>query len=297
MSEPWIVKVTDHSYWNDIRNWEALVELGVVAVVLRASSGATYQDPKFGPYYVAAKAAGLKVLAYHVSNPLFSAEANIANFNDAVAGYQLDGPPVLDCELTGGQAYSVVRSRVKDMFLLLKTYYGRVINYTRKYWWEPVMGWTEWVREFPLWVASYWESYAGRMWPAAQTYTTTVPAVYAGQKPFLWQFSDDGYFPEVSPGNMDKSVGYAAFQDVLSTEPPPEPVFPKVIGLCQVAVSTLNARLGPSTTYNLCGQVYRGTKLFFFERMLYADGNVWLRVGDNMWLASVYNGRALAPEV
>lgn len=224
MAIEWTIKVTDHSIWNDIRNWKALWDLDVRAVILRASSGASYRDPKFPVYLEQAKKVGLKVLAYHVSHPLYSPQANFMNYQSAIAGANLDGPPVLDCELSGGQSQYVVASRTKETCYLFKDLTGVLIIYTRMGWWDPWVGSAAWMRDFYLWVANYWTSLGEDRWPGSAVYTTSIPAGWKGAEPFLWQFSSSGVFPEVSPGFVDKSVGYPAFEEILEGGEPSEEV-------------------------------------------------------------------------
>jgi GH25 family lysozyme M1 (1,4-beta-N-acetylmuramidase) len=292
MAVEWVVKFTDHSYWNTINNWFELYRLGVRAVVLRASSGGSYIDPKFKPYYVGAKAVGLKVLAYHVSHPLYTAEANIANFRNAIAGYPLDGKPVLDCQMTGGMSYSVVRDRNKTMFYLLKAAYGGVINYTAKWFWDPVMGVTGWAKEFRLWVANYYDSLAGTLWPAPTSYANAIPQDYIGQEPFAWQFSAKGLFPSVSPGDMDKSVGYTKFAQSVFTDVPTPPSSSDCLKM-RVLYDT-SVRGGPGITYPIIGSVAAGTEV---DVLGVGGSDSWIDTGSGKWVAVKTGGKVYCEKI
>ena len=256
MAISWVMKVTDHSYWNTINNWVALRDTyGVEAVVLRASSGGTYIDPKFPIYYNSAKSIGLKVLAYHVSNPISTPDANISKFITATNGYKLDGLPVLDCQLAGGMSNLVIRDRNRSMFYSLKSLFGGVINYTAKWFWDYYMGTNNpWVREFPLWVANYWLSLGGTLWPAPTNYAGHIPTDYFGVEPFMWQFSDKGLFPLASPGNMDKNVAYPKFKALFEDIPTPPTDCYKMKTL-----RNMNIRSNPSTSSTIIGSAIAGT--------------------------------------
>lgn len=295
----WTVKVTDHSYWNDIRNWGALRDLGVSAVILRASSGGSYHDPKFKPYHDGAKSAGLKVLAYHVSHPLFTAEANVVNYQKAISGIHLDGPPVLDCQLTGGQSTLVIRTRVKEMFYRLKSIHGMVINYTAKWWWDLHMGTTGWVKEFPPFLANYFNSLDGTNWPSPNAYAAAIPNDYIGEERFLWQFSERGLFPQVSPGNMDKGVGYPRFEKMvftsLPTALPEQPVFP-TLPKVKILVNGLRIREAPVTGKEI-GFLYTTDSEVPVIREVLSGTNVWLEIGYKQYCARIHNGVTYATYV
>lgn len=282
MPVSWILKVVDCSYWNSF-NLQALWDLGVRVLILRASSGATYRDPQFAPVYAVAKAIGFKVLAYHVNHPFYSAQANFNNFVSAIAGFDLDGPPVLDNELTGGQTWTTVHIRTKELFYLLKAKFGQVINYTRKYFWD-YLGNTSWVLEFPLHVASYWNSLGAWLWPHPEQYTSTIPNVYIDQESFLWQFSDKGLHYSVSSGNVDKNVGYPRFAAMLKKEPALPDSLPVPINIATIIVAALNVRSGAGTNYSSWTTVPANLQLYVFE-VQDISGVLWGRIGVNAWIA------------
>lgn len=280
----WVVKITDHSYWNDIRNWQALWDRGVRIVVLRLTVGASYTDPKFDQYYKAAKAIGFKVLAYHLMNPFYTALVNYANFKNAAAQYELDGPPMLDCEITGGQTWTTVAIRVKEACLLFEQFSGFLIIYTRKYWWEPIMGIATWAKKFFLFVASYWSSLSGDKWPSQQSYTTTIPNTWLGEEPFAWQFSAHGYFPEVSPGNMDKGVGYPRLMDVLRNYEHEDPPSDGTTALGVVTIQRLveiKSGYGPSAAH--LGTTVPPASYYYFDMKIKND-ELWVRIGPEPWI-------------
>jgi GH25 family lysozyme M1 (1,4-beta-N-acetylmuramidase) len=282
MAISWVMKVTDHSYWNTISSWQALYDYGIRTVVLRASSGGSYKDSKFEPYYYGAKSASLRVLAYHVNHPLFTADANIANFKGAVQGFALDGYPVLDCQLTGGMSDAVIRDRTKSMFYLLKNQFSGVINYTARWWWDKYMGTANpWVREFPLWVANYWTALSGNLWPASTAYAGYVPTDYANEEPFMWQFASNGLLPLASPGNMDKNVAYPRFVSALFPTVPTPPADD-----CQELIirpiNGMNIRSGPGTTFDVIGSIAAGTK----KVVLGVNGSEsWVEIEKGQWIA------------
>ena len=288
MAIHWVMKVTDHSYWNTISSWQALYDYDVRTVVLRASSGGSYKDPKFEPYYYGAKTVGMRVLAYHVNHPLFSAAANIANYLGAVQGFALDGYPVLDCQLTGGMSDAVIRDRTKSMFYLLKNQFSGVINYTAKWWWDRYMGTANpWVREFPLWVANYWTSLTGNLWPSATSYAGYVPADYVGQEPFMWQFSSNGILPLASPGNMDKNVAYPRFVSTLFSTVPTLPTE----CLQMKTLYGMNVRKSPGG--EIIGSVAAGTVV---DVIGVGGSNSWIETPQG-WIAVETGGKVYCTKV
>lgn len=295
---PWVVKVTDHSYWNDIHNWQALWDEGVRVVILRITAGATYKDPDFPGFYAAAKSVGFKVLVYHAMNPFYSGEANFLNFAAEAGKYDLDGPPVLDVEVTAGMGNLTVQSRTRVCADLMANWdeLFELIIYTRKSWWDLYMGASAWARRFFLWVAQYFNALSYQSWPPSNAVASLIPVTWQGLPPFLWQFSERGLFPAVSPGWMDKNVGYQAFVDCLAKRGPHDgdgDMITHFVGL----VNGQNVRAGPGTTFPVVQQINAGTVLFpMRELVIKSSSEVWARF-DIGWVAVVHGGTQYLDEM
>jgi len=57
--------VLDLSHHNDVKSWDDIAASGIVGVILKATEGSTYQDPKYQLRAREARNAGLKVASYH----------------------------------------------------------------------------------------------------------------------------------------------------------------------------------------------------------------------------------------
>lgn len=96
----------DVSYHNGEIDWEAIKNAGIDFVIVRSSYGLQSKDSRFVEYVTGAKAAGLKVGAYHYSYALSVEDASqeAANCKEAIesAGVALDLPVFFDMEDADG---------------------------------------------------------------------------------------------------------------------------------------------------------------------------------------------------
>ena len=116
----------DLSHHNVVYDWSQ-VEVEVDFVILKATEGATYQDPKFKQYLEDAKSHNIYVGAYHFMTTSTSAEAQFENFKNVVHRGDIDLIPVLDIErFTKGHRISKqkLRQEVRIFCDLCINYYG-----------------------------------------------------------------------------------------------------------------------------------------------------------------------------
>ncbi|GLC32929.1 GH25 family lysozyme [Clostridium omnivorum] len=149
---------------------------GVEIVILKASEGKTWQDPTFKDKYNNAKAAGLKVGAYHFLRGN-APQDEASNFLNMIEGLSLDCKLIIDAEvdLGGIETTSNQVKAVKDI-LVSKGY--DVALYSGEYFYNTNLNNS--VKDIPLWVAKY---------------SNNKPNVssYIG-----WQYSDVGNVPGIN---------------------------------------------------------------------------------------------------
>ena len=96
----------DVSYHNGDIDWQAVKDAGIEFVIVRSSYGLQSKDDRFVEYVTGAKAAGLKVGAYHYSYALSVEDAiqEAANCREAIegVGLSLDLPVFFDMEDADG---------------------------------------------------------------------------------------------------------------------------------------------------------------------------------------------------
>jgi len=92
----------DVSYHNGDIDWQSIKNAGIEFVMVRSSYGLRSKDSRFAEYVAGAKAAGLKVGAYHYSYALSVEDAiqEAANCKEAIesTGVALDLPVFFDME-------------------------------------------------------------------------------------------------------------------------------------------------------------------------------------------------------
>lgn len=199
----------DVSRWQGTIDWSKVAADGKTFACLRATVGDYYTDPQFETYYAGAKAAGLKVSAYHVVTPEKPAGAQIERFLTVLGDRALDFRPVLDVELERGQTVTTIDKRVRECIELLVTHFGcEPIIYTGAWFWnfKTLLGAGD---NCPLWVAWYNTSEP----PKVRDFATWT----------IWQYSSSGRVNGIN-GNvdLDRAKSLPGFPPP-TPEPEPEP--------------------------------------------------------------------------
>jgi GH25 family lysozyme M1 (1,4-beta-N-acetylmuramidase) len=173
--------------------WRMVAGQGATFAYGKATEGAGYTSPLFGPQYTGAAMAGLLRGAYHFALPDRSAAAAQADFFvDHGGGWTRDGrtlPPMLDLEYNpyGDPCYGLtqeaMRSWIKGFSDRVRTRTGRYpAIYTSTNWWVRCTGnFAGLGATNPLFVARY----AADPGPLPAGWPTWT----------FWQFADRGIFP------------------------------------------------------------------------------------------------------
>lgn len=153
-------KLVDVSSYQGRINFARLRDRGVVGVVLRSTVGASLKDTRYHEYYANAVDANLLVSTYIVINPLFTAQAHVANFKAHNGGRKHNFTVSMDVELAGGMKPAAVQKRVKESIDAFDQLFGyKTMVYTGKWFWDRyfvVNGRSVyWAREHDLWAAQY----------------------------------------------------------------------------------------------------------------------------------------------
>lgn len=178
--------VIDLSHWNHVEDWARARRAGVVAVIHKASEGATYRDPTFRARRDAARAAGLLWGSYHFSSGV-DVEAQVENYL-AHADPRADELVCLDWEeSTAGADMSLAQAEAFVALVAARLgrrpvlYGGRMLR-------ETLQGVERSpLSRCPLWYARFADAPAG------------VPSLWARWT--LWQHTDGAVGPE--PRSVD----------------------------------------------------------------------------------------------
>lgn len=190
----------DVSKWNGVVDWNAVKAAGVEFVIIRvgyrgSSAGALIDDAMFTTNIQGAKAAGLKVGVYFVTQAINDVEAvyEASMVLDRIKGYSLDMPVFLDVEPSGGRGDTIdkaTRTAVITAFCETIRSAGYTAGiYANKTWLNSKMD-TSAFGNYVIWVAHYSSvcGYTGR-------YT-------------CWQYTDKGTLPGVN-GSVDLNLWYS----------------------------------------------------------------------------------------
>ncbi|MBO4910320.1 MAG: hypothetical protein J5476_13685 [Lachnospiraceae bacterium] len=190
----------DVSKWNGVVDWNAVKAAGVEFVIIRvgyrgSSAGALIDDAMFTTNIQGAKAAGLKVGVYFVTQAINDVEAvyEASMVLDRVRGYSLDMPIFLDVEPSGGRGDTIdkaTRTAVITAFCETIRSAGYTAGiYANKTWLNSKMD-TSAFGNYVIWVAHYSSvcGYTGR-------YT-------------CWQYTDKGTLPGIN-GSVDLNLWYS----------------------------------------------------------------------------------------
>jgi GH25 family lysozyme M1 (1,4-beta-N-acetylmuramidase) len=188
----------DVSIWQGDVDWAAVASTPTRFVIMRATRGNTYDDPRYAAYLAEASANGLVVGAYHrakVGVGAGDAKAEADHFVDVAQNAAGDVLPALDIEEHNG----LNASQLTDW---VRTWLGRVFSrtgvramiYSSPHFWRTYLGDTTWFADhgYPLWIA-HW-GVPSPMVPARD---------WAGHGWTFWQWTSTGRVSGIGP-NVDR---------------------------------------------------------------------------------------------
>lgn len=188
----------DVSYYQETIDWKRVQSAGIQFAFIRLADGATLRDPRFATNWAEARRAGVVRGAYQYFRPDQSVTAQAELMIAAMRSRERnDLPPVLDIEVDGGLAASVVAERAAAWIDQVRTRLGvEPIVYTGSDLWRAGGG--EPLGSQPLWLAHY----------TAQT-CPNLPAPW--ERWTFWQHTDRGAVPGIEgPVDLDRFAGTAA---------------------------------------------------------------------------------------
>ncbi|KAL4986700.1 glycoside hydrolase superfamily [Aspergillus falconensis] len=158
----------DISNYQETVDYKGAYDSGARFVMIKATEGTSFIDPKFNTHYVGATSAGLIRGGYHFAHPDSSSGAAQASyFLKHGGGWTGDGqtlPGMLDLEAgCYGLSASAMSSWIKDFGETYKEATGRYpMIYTTTSWWQECTGNDSSFSEYPL-VVARWASSVGAL--------------------------------------------------------------------------------------------------------------------------------------
>lgn len=173
------VRGLDLSSHNGDVDFDRIVGDSIDFVMLKATEGTTFKDPRFHINYRAARRAGVKAVgAYHFFRFDTDGEMQAINFLNSLQGKTLDLPAVVDLEQWSnpeGIPTADIVKRLRDMTGYLERNGHNVMFYTNK------NGYEKFIRGrfdgYPLWICSF----------------TDPPLGDGNDRWALWQYSHQGW--------------------------------------------------------------------------------------------------------
>jgi GH25 family lysozyme M1 (1,4-beta-N-acetylmuramidase) len=189
----------DISHWQGTIDWTKVAAAGKKFAFMKASESTNYTDPTYTSNRQKARAAGLKVGAYHFAIPTATTGDGAAQadyFLGAASPAKGDLLPVLDLERSGGLSQAALTIWVKSFVGRVFERTGvRAVIYVSPSFWRTYMADTAWFATNGfnvLWVAH---------WTSATT--PSVPgATWGGRSWTFWQYTSDGIVSGIS-GRVD----------------------------------------------------------------------------------------------
>lgn len=195
----------------DISRWQGDIQWGLLPekykyVVMRASIGNYYTDPRFEDYFDAVCDKGLVTGAYHVLRGDNDVESQLARFESAMNGRKPD-MLVLDCEVAVAPSNNILKRRTYWMMKKLDERWPTPVKlyYTAKGYWDANIGATYSgyrFDQFLLWVASYGTN-DGNV-PDTSRYPS-IPDAWKDVSPqwWMWQYTSKGVVPGIPTTSVD----------------------------------------------------------------------------------------------
>jgi len=215
-ASPGQLEGVDVSHYQGSIDFAQVRASGRTFVYARASDGLLYKDPSYDAYHSQATAAGLAFGAYQFFEPAQDAAQQAAAFLADAHLAAGDLVPVLDVEVTGGQADATIKQGVAT--------------------WLAVVGSALGVKPLIYTGASFWNAHLGMSGFAAQGSQLFV-ALYAAQPVLptewsswtLWQYSANGAVPGITGGvDVDHFAGGDLCTITVQSVPGP-PVAPATV--------------------------------------------------------------------
>jgi lysozyme len=188
----------DVSMWQGDVDWTAVASTPTRFVIMRATRGNTYDDPRYAEYLAEASANGLVVGAYHrakVGLGAGDAKAEADHFVDVARNDAGDVLPALDIEEHNGLTVSQLTDWVRTWLARVYSRTGvRAMIYSSPHFWRTYLGDTMWFADhgYPLWIA-HW-NVPSPVTPAGD---------WGGHGWTFWQWTSTGRVSGIGP-NVDR---------------------------------------------------------------------------------------------
>ena len=188
----------DVSMWQGDVDWSAVGSTQTRFVIMRATRGNTYDDPRYAEYLAEASANGLVVGAYHrakVGVCAGDAKDEADHFVDVAQNAAGDVLPALDIEEHNGLTVPQLTDWVRTWLARVYSRTGvRAMIYSSPHFWRTYLGDTTWFADhgYPLWIA-HW-----------RVPSPMVPAAgWGGHGWTYWQWTSTGRVSGIGP-NVDR---------------------------------------------------------------------------------------------
>jgi GH25 family lysozyme M1 (1,4-beta-N-acetylmuramidase) len=305
------VKGMDVSYYESSINWAAAKAGGIEFAFIRVSDGLNHKDPKFAPYWAAAKGVGMIRGAYQFfrpgQDPVAQADLLVASLGGVYTPGDL--PPTLDAEVTDGLGPTAVAAKITTWMNRVKAKLGvDPIVYTGMYFWRDQVGGLATYKQNALWIAQYTSA------------CPDIPAPWASWT--FWQNSGSGHAPGVTGpvdtnffnGTLDELQALANGTGANNPPPVPPPTDPTTCnsatldkdvpdGTCvqsandeqwyACSAGTWVARsssTGCAAAYGWCASATLGADEPPRTCVQAASDHVWYQCDGHTWVKPVANG-------
>ena len=264
-------KIVDLSRHNGEIDMAKMLAQNVHGLILRATVGDYYTDPRFYENWTKAEQAGLKVTAYHVMRPDVTVKEQVHHFMKVVGARKPNFGNVgwvVDNEVSADQKVSTITDTIKGVLGDLSTHAAApAMNYTRAEWWNRFVKPDPFFVMYPLFVARYSETMA-QPWDQSNDPPYVIPHTYNNWE--AWQYSADGNWQGAVHGcdSPHVDISRAKVWIFENDQPEPEPI-PEVDGFrpfqIKINASILNLRSGPGTTFSDIGNTYQGDVMTVYD--------------------------------
>jgi lysozyme len=188
----------DVSMWQGDVDWTAVASTPTRFVIMRATRGNTYDDPRYAEYLAEASANGLVVGAYHrakVGIGVGDAKDEADHFVEVAQNAAGDVLPALDIEEHNGLTVAQLTDWVRTWLARVYSRTGvRPMIYSSPHFWRTYLGDTTWFADhgYPLWIA-HW-NVPSPMTPAGD---------WGGHGWTFWQWTSTGHISGIGT-NVDR---------------------------------------------------------------------------------------------
>lgn len=284
-----IVQLNDGSHWRWPTPLEKVIAVGSQGWITKATEGTTWVDDYYDDWKIEAEGLDFPFGSFHYWRAAYNAQKQAQHYYAiATGGGKPLLPPIIDVEKTnniGVLSFSAASAHLQLLCIETEALWGeKPWIYTSYYAIKDMFGAPSWMKDYPLWVASY------------RSDAPSIPVPWQNNpapKYELWQDTSsykipgtvfNGYDRDWWKGDQASWDTFIAERKAIINPPPPGPTFP-FMGKVQLPsnLNIFNVPMGERI-----GLLPDQTAVTVLEEVRDAEAIKWYKLGGEAYVKAKY---------